>query len=337
MDVVAFESDRAGARGRVAGDQPGQRALAGTRPADHGGQRSWTRGQRDVVQQLFAVVDDVLDGAYFQTAGACFGFAAGNQHAAADDQVDVPDGDDVAFAQDRRTDPGAVDERPVAAAVLDLGAQRRKHQRRVVAGGQHVGNDDVVVVGAADGDRTGHFRGRRRTLRQELHKPRRKIGHVAGPRSNDGHLGGRHHFRPWRTTRVDHRDVGGRRTRWRRHMHVGRMVTRRLPRRVARVGSWLLPRRGRAGRPGPASSRAADLARWMRTGRRCGRGRRRPRDGGRLGGTLRPGSRRPSRPCALLSDLEAQLRSAGISDVDALAVMDVDHRPAVAVDEGPVD
>jgi hypothetical protein len=38
----------------------------------------------------------------------------------------------------------------------------------------------------------------------------------------------------------------------------------------------------------------------------------------------------------LLSEFEAQLGSAGIADVDALAVLDVDHRPAVAVDEGPV-
>jgi hypothetical protein len=38
----------------------------------------------------------------------------------------------------------------------------------------------------------------------------------------------------------------------------------------------------------------------------------------------------------VLPDLEPQLRSAGIADVDALVVANVDHRPAVPVDEGPV-
>ena len=41
-------------------------------------------------------------------------------------------------------------------------------------------------------------------------------------------------------------------------------------------------------------------------------------------------------PDAAWSDLECESRSAGIADVDALPVMDVDHRRAVAVDESPV-
>ena len=36
------------------------------------------------------------------------------------------------------------------------------------------------------------------------------------------------------------------------------------------------------------------------------------------------------------ADLEGEPRSAGIADVDALPVVDVDHRRAVAVDESPV-
>jgi hypothetical protein len=36
------------------------------------------------------------------------------------------------------------------------------------------------------------------------------------------------------------------------------------------------------------------------------------------------------------SDLKPQQRPIGISDVDALAVVDVDHRDSPAVDEGPV-
>src|SRR5271157_3460782 len=96
-----------------------------------------------------------------------------------------------------------------------------------------------------------------------------------------------------------------------------------------------LSRRWRLRGPAAVPPRAARRARWLWT-RLAGRGRRRPRDGGRLGVPRRPGPRRPTRPSPMLSDLEAQLRSAGITDVDALAVVDVDHRPAVAIDEGSV-
>jgi hypothetical protein len=37
------------------------------------------------------------------------------------------------------------------------------------------------------------------------------------------------------------------------------------------------------------------------------------------------------------ADFEGQLRPVGISDVDGLAVMDVDYRHPVAVDESPVE
>ena len=52
------------------------------------------------------------------------------------DQVDVADGDHVVFGQDRRPDPGAVDERSVDAGVADLGAQRRRCQDGVLTRGQ---------------------------------------------------------------------------------------------------------------------------------------------------------------------------------------------------------
>jgi hypothetical protein len=47
-------------------------------------------------------------------------------------------------------------------------------------------------------------------------------------------------------------------------------------------------------------------------------------------------SRGPPSFAAAWTDLEGQPRSIGIPDVDALPVMDVDDRSAVAVDEGPV-
>jgi hypothetical protein len=65
MDVVPLERHRAGAGRGVAGDESGQSALAGTRSTDDGGQRSGAGGQRDVAQQLLAVVDDVLDATHF--------------------------------------------------------------------------------------------------------------------------------------------------------------------------------------------------------------------------------------------------------------------------------
>jgi hypothetical protein len=39
----------------------------------------------------------------------------------------------------------------------------------------------------------------------------------------------------------------------------------------------------------------------------------------------------------VVSDLKGQPRPVGISDVDALAVVDVDHRHAVAVHESPIE
>ena len=62
-------------------------------------------------------IDDVLDVAHLQAAGAGRGLGAADQVAVGEHQVDVADGDHVALGQDRRPDPGAVDERPVDAVV----------------------------------------------------------------------------------------------------------------------------------------------------------------------------------------------------------------------------
>jgi hypothetical protein len=50
----------------------------------------------------------------------------------------------------------------------------------------------------------------------------------------------------------------------------------------------------------------------------------------------RTGHRGPPGPLRLLIELEGQPRPTGVADVDALAVEDVDHRRAVAVQVSPV-
>ena len=70
----------------------------------------------------------------------------------------------IAVVQQRLIDRGTVDESAVdAVGVVDFGTRRRRHQRRVVAGGQQVGDHDVVG-GPADADRS-----------------RRRLGGPAGP------------------------------------------------------------------------------------------------------------------------------------------------------------
>ena len=133
VDVVALEGHRAGGGTGVAGDQPRQRGLAGAGPADDGGQRPGTRGQRDVIQQLLSAVHGEADRVHLQPAGACRRFGATDQVAVGEHQVDVADGDHVAFAQHRRPDPDTVDEGAVdAVCVADLGAQRGLGQKRVM-------------------------------------------------------------------------------------------------------------------------------------------------------------------------------------------------------------
>ncbi len=88
-------------------------------------------------------------------------------------------------------DPDAVDERAVDASVVaDLGAGGGGHQRGVVARGQHVGDDDVVVGGAADLDRAAAVP-RRHAPAQDPEHARRQVAAVPGARSRRrAHLGG---------------------------------------------------------------------------------------------------------------------------------------------------
>jgi len=95
------------------------------------------------------------------------------------------------------------------------------------------------------------------------------------------------------------------------------------PRRSRRRWAW----RGRgAWRPQPG----------LRSGRRlrCVRGR--PWRRRCAGDRHRRGLRWPADVPLVASELERQLRPIGIADVDGLTVVDVDHRRAAAVDEGPV-
>jgi hypothetical protein len=76
--------------------------------------------------------------------------------------------------------------------------------------------------------------------------------------------------------------------------------------------------------------------RWGRRRRwRRGFGNRRPGQGRRPGILHRPRRRRPEGP-VMRPELEGQPRPLRIADGDALAVVDVDHRCAVAVEVGPV-
>src|ERR1700758_588690 len=88
---------------------------------------------------------------------------------------------------------------------------------------------------------------------------------------------------------------------------------------------------GRRGRGGGSGDGRTRLTRGLRG--RPRRPRRLSRDGDahRLG----PG-RAPGHPL-VAPDLEGQLWPVGISDVDALAVADLDDRHAAAVDESPVE
>ena len=145
-------------------------------------------------------------------------------------QVDVADRDGVAVVQHRRLDARTVDERAVDAAVVaDLGAAGRGHQGRVVARRQHVGDDDVVVGGAADLDRA-----RRRLAEparpQDLQHARREVA-LARAR------GGR---RPHRRHRLQRR----RRHRLRHRRRAYRLWCARRIRRRADSVCWM--RAGRA-------------------------------------------------------------------------------------------
>ena len=95
-------------------------------------------------------------------------------------------------------------------------------------------------------------------------------------------------------------------------------------------------RTGEAGRPCATGAGGAGTRRGSAGG---GRRQASPRNGpastrtSSAGGRRGPAGRRRPAPTASRADLERQLRPACVADVDALPVMDVDHRPAVAVDE----
>ena len=220
---------------------------------------------------------------------------------------------------------GAVDEGAVdAAVVMDLRAVGRRNQGGVVARSQHLGNDDVVVVGPADLDRARHRVHGRFARPQDLHHRggdvRRVAADAAGfgirrPRSR-GHL---HRLRPVNVRRRllsggrGGRQPAGRRARQRTRrgvLHYGSddgysavapTVSRlraggricRLRSRRARRWLWRLTGPERAGLrtdPGPAAVRSARSAgwRWVSTSSRAAA---RPNPGGD-----RPRRSPPDRP-----------------------------------------
>ncbi len=194
MDVVALEADRAAGRVGVAGDQPRQGGLARPGRADHRGQGAGPRGQRDVVQQRLVALDGPRHRAHVEPAGSGGrrGLGAPHQRAAGEHQVDVADGDHVTVAQQRGVHPGAVDEGAVDAAVVDdLRPARGRDQGGVVPRGQHVGDDDVVVGGAADRQRPRRRRSRRAPGRRIFSIEVARFECRRRPRRRRTHLGGR--------------------------------------------------------------------------------------------------------------------------------------------------
>ena len=105
---------------------------------------------------------------------------------------------------------------------------------------------------------------------------------------------------------------------------------RRLPGRAGMRSRrwWPGPRGGAPGRRRGSGDRGPGLTGRLRPGPRG--------PGGRGDGHRRGLGRAPSHP-TVPPDLEPQRRPIGIADVDARAVLDVDHRHPPAVDEGPVE
>lgn len=117
---MPFEGHLARRRLGVADDQPGQGGLARPGRTDDRGQRAGTSREADVVKQLLAALDDEVDALHFEAADAG-GSRRFDQRAVLDDQVDVTDGDGVAFAQRRLLHLDTIDEGAVdGVQVLDL-------------------------------------------------------------------------------------------------------------------------------------------------------------------------------------------------------------------------
>ena len=250
VHVVTLEGHRARRRMRVAGHQLRKGRLARARRADDGGQRAGARRDRDVVQQRLVALDRPRDAVHLEAAGAGggVGLGAAGQRAAREHQVDVADRDGVAVAQHRRVDARAVDERAVDAAVVaDLGSAGRGHQGRVMTRRQHVGDDDVVVGGAADLDGARGARCGGSARPQDLQHARRE---VALARARGGRRAHRRHRLQCR----------------RRH----RLRHRRLPRRCRGAGR-IRRRAALGGRSAAPTGTAAAARTGTPAGAGCGR------------------------------------------------------------------
>ena len=174
---------RTAVRPRSAGDHVQQGGLPRTRRADHRGERGRLGGERNMVQQRAIALDRDADVAYLETAGLGGRPCAPNQMCrSAKTMSTLPIGDDVVLTQVCVLDALAVDESAIAAGVLYLHAVRGRHQTGVVARGEHVRNDDVVVEFAPDGRRSrwrrcGHAR--RKDAYQVGHEVER-VGRAVG-------------------------------------------------------------------------------------------------------------------------------------------------------------
>ena len=139
-----------------AGDQLRQSGLARPGRPNHCSQCPRSGRERDVVQQGSVLLDGQGGTADLQAAGSGrrAGLLSADQRSAGVDEVEIADRHHVALVQRRRVDPDPVDERAVdGACVLDLHSAARRDDHRVMAGGQHVGDHDVVVGGTPDGHR----------------------------------------------------------------------------------------------------------------------------------------------------------------------------------------
>ena len=220
-------------------------------------------------------------------------------------------------------DARSVDERPVDAAVVaDLGARGGRHQGRVVARREHVGDDDVVVGVAADLDRARRREsagrpGRRIFSMLVARLPSLERGAAIGPIAvTDSSAGWDRPAAQPAATRPP--AAGSAVTANRCSSAAGRSGS-------AAAGSTGSPAADRTGTPAGGTRAVAAV---------CGCWLGQPplsdgRDGDRRG-------RRSARGL-LPADLERQLRAVRVADVDVLAVLDVDGRHPAAVDVHPVE
>ena len=180
VHVVPVEGDHTGAARHRTANQLDQRGFSGAGRPDHRGQCPRFRGEGHILQQL-APVDGQRQPMGGEPAGAR---RRGLRHqgVAGREQVGIADGDDVAVAQHRPRDQGAVDESAVAAVVVaDLQTGRAGYQHRVHAGGQRVVDDDGVGLGATDRHQT------RRSSRPRRGRTRRlSLAGRADPVGSDG-------------------------------------------------------------------------------------------------------------------------------------------------------